>query len=69
VNDVSENWGSHADPSGTGIEDVVAKLDREDILRIEALRAANTYYAERSSVVAYKVVERAKQYYDFLQGA
>jgi len=63
---MSENWGSPADPNGTGFEDAVAKLDREDILRIEALRAANAYFVSRESAVAYNVVKRAKEYYNFL---
>lgn len=66
MNDVSESWGSPADPNGTGFEDAVAKLEREDILRIEALRAANAYYTEHESAAAYRIVKRAKEYYDFL---
>lgn len=64
---MNENWGSPADPNGTGFEDRVAKLDREDILRIEALRAANEYYVARESGTAFAVLRRAKEYYDWLE--
>jgi hypothetical protein len=66
MNDVNENWGSPADPDGTGFEDAVSKLEREDILRIEALRVSAAYFAARQSSTSYDVFERAKDFYDWL---
>jgi hypothetical protein len=64
---MSENWGSPADPTGTGLEDVVAKLDREDILRIEAMRAASTVsYGQNGPYNTASVVDRADRFYTWL---